>query len=98
LPQASSAPASRLTATQARFWVKLAKGRLASPQSQLRTWSSTRAWPRWRSSRTAASIWSALALVMRLYAFEWGEVDRILGGFGRDGQVTPPAWSNTRSR
>jgi len=34
----------------------------------------------------------------RLYAFEWGEVDRILGGFGRDGQVTPPAWSNTRSR
>jgi hypothetical protein len=28
---------------------------------------------------------------MRLYAFEWGELVRILGGFGRDGQVTPPA-------
>ena len=27
----------------------------------------------------------------RLYAFEWGELVRILGGFGRDGQVTPPA-------
>jgi hypothetical protein len=26
-----------------------------------------------------------------LYAFEWGELVRILGGFGRDGQVTPPA-------
>jgi pimeloyl-ACP methyl ester carboxylesterase len=25
------------------------------------------------------------------YAFEWGELVRILGGFGRDGQVTPPA-------
>jgi lipoprotein signal peptidase len=32
-----------------------------------------------------------LARVNRLYAFEWGELDRILGGFGRDGQVTPPA-------
>jgi hypothetical protein len=27
----------------------------------------------------------------RLYAFEWGQLVRILGGFGRDGQVTPPA-------
>ncbi len=26
-----------------------------------------------------------------LYAFEWGELVRILGGFGREGQVTPPA-------
>ena len=34
----------------------------------------------------------------RLYASEWGEVDRILGGFGRDSQVTPPAWSSTRRR
>ena len=43
-------------ATQARFWVKLAKGRFCSPQSfQHRTRSSTRAWPRWRHSRTAAS-------------------------------------------
>ncbi len=34
------------------------------------------------------------ALVRRLcglYAIEWGEFVRILGGFGRDGQVTPPA-------
>jgi hypothetical protein len=28
--------------------------------------------------------------VKGLYAFEWGELVRILGGFGRDGQVTPP--------
>jgi hypothetical protein len=33
-----------------------------------------------------------------LYAFKWGERVRILGGDGRLGQVTPPAWSNTRSR
>jgi hypothetical protein len=32
-----------------------------------------------------------LAAFYRLYAFEWGELVRILGGFGRDGQVTPPA-------
>jgi hypothetical protein len=30
-------------------------------------------------------------LEMRLYAFEWGEVDRILAGFGRDGQPTAQA-------
>jgi hypothetical protein len=29
--------------------------------------------------------------VKRLYAFEWGEFVRILGGLGRDGQATPPA-------
>ena len=35
--------------TQARFWVKLPKGRFCRPQSfQLRIRSSTRACPRWR--------------------------------------------------
>ena len=34
----------------------------------------------------------------RLYAFEWGELVRILGGFGRDGQMTPPAWRSARRR
>ena len=29
--------------------------------------------------------------VQGLYAFEWGELVRILGGFGRGGQVTPSA-------
>jgi DNA replication protein DnaC len=32
-----------------------------------------------------------LARCKWLYAFEWGELVRILGGFGLDGQVTPPA-------
>ena len=34
----------------------------------------------------------------RPYAFEWGERVLILGGEGRLGQVTPPAWRSTRSR
>jgi hypothetical protein len=33
-----------------------------------------------------------------LYAFNWGERVLILRGDGRCGQVTPPAWSSTRSR
>jgi hypothetical protein len=32
-----------------------------------------------------------------LYAFEWGDRIRILGGFDRAGQVTPPVCSRTRS-
>ncbi len=35
---------------------------------------------------------------IRLYALKWGERFRILGGDRRLGQVTPPAWSNTRNR
>ena len=47
----------------------------------------------------AANPELAIELVQNgLYASEWGEVDRILGGFGRDSQVTPPAWSSTRRR
>jgi len=34
----------------------------------------------------------------RPYAFEWGARVRTRGGRGRLGQVTPPAWSRTRSR
>lgn len=34
----------------------------------------------------------------RPYASEWGERVLMRGGRGRDGQVTPPAWSNTRRR
>ena len=34
---------------------------------------------------------------IRVYAFEWGDLLRILGGWGRLGQVTPPACSRTRS-
>ncbi len=33
-----------------------------------------------------------------LYANEWGPRVRMRGGCGRVGQVTPPAWSRTRSR
>jgi len=35
---------------------------------------------------------------IRLYATNWGERVLILGGDGFLGQVTPPAWSSTRSR
>ncbi len=35
---------------------------------------------------------------IRLYAFNWGERVRILGGDGCCGQMTPPAWSSTRRR
>jgi len=41
---------------------------------------------------------SSMARLNRLYAFEWGERVRSRGGFGRSGQVTPPAWSRTRRR
>jgi hypothetical protein len=46
------------------------------------------------SSHAGASRFAynwGLALLKGPYAFEWGELVRILGGFGRDGQVTPPA-------
>ena len=36
--------------------------------------------------------------IIRLYASEWGERVLMHGGRGRSGQVTPPAWSSTRSR
>ena len=36
--------------------------------------------------------------VIRLYASEWGGRVLMRGGWGRAGQVTPPAWSRTRSR
>ena len=43
-----------------------------------------------------------IELVNRLYASEWGgrceRHVRMRGGCGRLGQVTPPAWSSTRSR
>jgi surfactin synthase thioesterase subunit len=38
-----------------------------------------------------------VSIDMWLYAFEWGERIRILGGFARAGQVTPPVCSRTRS-
>ncbi len=61
--QASSAPASKDTATQASLAQKPSKGRLASPQAfQVRTRSSTRAWPRWRSSSAAMSAPSVLVM------------------------------------
>jgi short-subunit dehydrogenase len=41
---------------------------------------------------------SAGTAFYRLYANEWGERVRILGGRGRLGQVTPPAWRSTRRR
>ncbi len=40
---------------------------------------------------------SATTALYRVYAFEWGDLLRILGGRGRLGQVTPPACSRTRS-
>ena len=41
---------------------------------------------------------SPLGLESRPYAFDWGERIRMRGGRGRLGQLTPPAWSSTRSR
>ena len=78
----------RLVATQARFWVKLAKGRFCNPQSfQHRTRSSTRAWPRWRHSRAEASKSSAFAFVMKHVCRK--PSDGQVGGKGADrGPVT----------
>ncbi len=58
---------------------------------------------RWRAEilnhhRTGASNGPTEGL-NRLYAFEWGRWVRMRGGAGRwAGQLTPPAWSRTRSR
>ena len=34
---------------------------------------------------------------VRLFRFHWGRADRMAGGLMGLGQVTPPAWSSTRS-
>jgi len=45
------------------------------------------------------SEWATMSSIAHkwFYAFEWGERVRILGGDGRLGHVTPPAWSSTRN-
>jgi class 3 adenylate cyclase len=46
------------------------------------------------TSVTAASLGHTHS---RLYALEWGDRLRILGGDGRSGTVIPPVWRSTRS-
>ena len=64
------------------YWVDRARIRPLRPQSRLRRLNSTIPCSR---AYDLGELWTKW-----LYAFEWGELVRILGGFGRDGQVTPP--------
>ena len=50
-----------------------------------------------RGVESLRPFWSVLSVIW-VYAFNWGERVLILGGDGRCGQVTPPAWSSTRRR
>ena len=99
----------RLTATQAWLRQKPSKGRLASPQAfQQRTRSSTRAWPRWRSSRAAMSspgvpvmkqVWRNPASMSNKVSWApgWGRSRRQISRMssGQSSRVTSPVSSMT---